>query len=226
MSVMELSESNQDYLKAVFGLGEWSEDPVTTSAVAARVGVRLSTASDAIKKLTDLGLLNHERYGAITLTEEGKQYAIAMVRRHRLIETFLVDVLGYGWDQVHDEAESLEHAASDFMIERLDALLEYPKRDPHGDPIPSADGIIEFPETILLNEVEPGRTVRVERVSDDDPELLQYIFDHGVQCQKTVTVQPSAPYSDTITLIADGHAEPLTLGRAAASFVRVSELNL
>ncbi|MHA2789657.1 metal-dependent transcriptional regulator [Corynebacterium sp. S7] len=225
MSVMELSESNQDYLKAIFSLGEWSDEPVTTSAVAARVGVKLSTASDAIKKLTSQGLLVHERYGAITLTEEGHSYAVAMVRRHRLIETFLVDVLGYGWDQVHDEAESLEHSASDFMIERLDALLNYPKRDPHGDPIPSPDGTIEFPETTLLSEVEPGRKVRVERVSDDDPELLQYVFDHGVRCQKEVTVQPSAPYSDTITLLAEGHDIPLTLGRQAASSVRVSELS-
>lgn len=149
MSVSALSASSQNYLKAVWSLGEWSDEPVTASTLAARVGVKLSTASDAIRKLTDQGLLEHARYGAVTLTPEGRALAVAMVRRHRLIETFLVDVLDYDWDQVHDEAETLEHAVSDFLIERIDEKLGHPDRDPHGDPIPRADGTVQKPHAVL-----------------------------------------------------------------------------
>ena len=172
MSVSELSMSTQNYLKAIWSLGEWSTDPVTTSALAARVGVRLSTVSDALRKLTEQGLLEHTPYGAITLSEQGRTHALAMVRRHRLIETFLVEVLDYSWDQVHDEAEHLEHAVSDFLVERMDQHLGHPSRDPHGDPIPAADGSVERPDAVLLSELPAGSTVRVERISDADPQQI------------------------------------------------------
>lgn len=224
MSLKDLSESTQDYLKAVYRVGEWSDEPVTTTKVAARVGVKLSTASDAIRRLTDQGLLHHERYGAISLTEQGQHYAVAMVRRHRLIETFLVEILGYGWDEVHDEAEMLEHSVSDLMIERLDALLKFPRRDPHGDPIPTPEGGVDFPDAIQLSDARAGQQVRVERVSDDDPELLQHVFEHGLRCGALLDVQSEAPYSDTITLVVEGRAAPFALGRRAAASVWVSEV--
>ena len=137
MSVSDLSTSTQNYLKAVWTLSEWSDQPVTPSLIAERTELKLSSVSDAVRRLTSQGLLTHTPYGAVELTEAGHAYAVAMVRRHRLIETFLVKMLGYGWDQVHDEAEHLEHAVSDFMIERIDELLGRPTRDPHGDPIPA-----------------------------------------------------------------------------------------
>ena len=102
-----------------------------------------------------------------------------MIRRHRLIETFLVETLGYTWDRVHDEAEVLEHAVSDFMIERIDAILNHPTRDPHGDPIPDASGRISFPQTVPLTQCEPGERVVLERITDSDPRLLRYLQDHG-----------------------------------------------
>ena len=132
MSVTSLTASSQTYLKAIWNLQEWSDDPVGTSMLAAKVGVRLSTVSEAVRKLTEQGMLQHTRYGSVALTEEGAQHAVAMVRRHRLIETFLAEILGYRWDQVHEEAEALEHVVSDFMVDRIDELLGYPTKDPHG----------------------------------------------------------------------------------------------
>ena len=146
MSVTSLTASSQTYLKAIWNLQEWSDDPVGTSMLAAKVGVRLSTVSEAVRKLTEQGMLQHTRYGSVALTEEGAQHAVAMVRRHRLIETFLAETLGYRWDQVHEEAEALEHVVSDFMVDRIDELLGYPTKDPHGDPIPSRAGDIEHPD--------------------------------------------------------------------------------
>lgn len=140
----------------MYGLSEWSHASVTASAVAERVGVKFSIASDAVRKQAGQGPLHHEPYGAASLTEQGRGYALEMVRRHRLLETFLVEVLHYRWDQAHEEADSLEHSVSDLMVRPLDELLGFPRRDPHGDPIPGADGRIVLPETKLLAEAAPG----------------------------------------------------------------------
>ncbi|MGO1538632.1 MAG: metal-dependent transcriptional regulator [Leucobacter sp.] len=225
MTVSELSASSQNYLKAVWSLGEWSEEPVTASTVAARTGVKLSTASDAIRKLTVQGLLEHAPYGAVTLTEVGRAHAVAMVRRHRLIETFLVDVLGYRWDQVHDEAETLEHAVSDLMIDRIDEHLGRPDRDPHGDPIPGADGSVSRPDAVLLTGVGSGLRVRVERISDEDSQLLQFFADHGIGYGTVLETRPAAPYSDTIEVVTEEDGAPLPLGRSATDAVWVTPLS-
>ncbi|SEE74875.1 metal-dependent transcriptional regulator [Ruania alba] len=222
MSVSQLSASAQNYLKAIWALQEWSDEPTTPSRIAARAGVKLSTVSDAVRKLTDQGLLEHAPYGAITLTAQGRTHALAMVRRHRLIETFLVQVLGYTWDQVHDEAETLEHAVSDFMVERLDAHLGHPTRDPHGDPIPTADGTIDMPDAVMLSGVEPGAQVQVERISDADPALLQFFAEHEVRVGSVLDVRPGAPYSDSMEVgLPDGEAS-VPLGRSATDAVWVT----
>lgn len=224
MSVSELSTSSQNYLKAIWSLGEWSDDPVTASALAARVGVKLSTVSDAVRKLTSQGLLEHTPYGAVSLSEQGRAHAVAMVRRHRLIETFLVQILGYRWDQVHEEAETLEHAVSDFMVERIDQRLEFPERDPHGDPIPKADGTVSKPEAVLLSELEPGRRGQVERISDADPQLLQFFAEHGLWVGTVFAARAGAPYSGVLEIVVQGRDEPVPLGRAATDAVWVKPL--
>jgi len=221
MSVSALSESNQNYLKAVWSLGEWSNDPITSKHIAEQVGVRISTASDAIKKLASQGLVDHTPYGAVTLTSEGRSHAVQMIRRHRLIESFLVDVLGYRWDQVHDEAEVLEHAVSDFMVDRIDQHLGYPDRDPHGDPIPRADGTIHRPAAVLLGHVGAGENVHVERISDSDPELLQFFAHHGIRFGTELRTLPPAPFSETVHVEVAGGGPVLPLGRAAAEAVWV-----
>ncbi|MBO1900677.1 metal-dependent transcriptional regulator [Leucobacter weissii] len=222
MSVSELSASTQNYLKAVWTLAEWSDAPVTPTLIAERTELRLSSVSDAVRKLTAQGLLEHSPYGAVELTEAGRAYAVAMVRRHRLIESFLVSVLGYSWEQVHDEAEHLEHAVSDFMVDRIDEYLGHPDRDPHGDPIPKADGTVSLPDAIQLSEVPAGSTVLVERIADDDPALLQFFKDRGIAPGSRLAVEDGAPFSDSVNVRTDPAAPEIALGRSATRALYVS----
>ena len=221
VSVSQLSASTQNYLKAIWSLQEWSDDPVTPSALAAKAGVKLSTASDAVRKMAKQGLIEHTPYSPVSLTAEGHAHALQMVRRHRLIETFLVRVLGYRWDQVHDEAEALEHSVSDFLVNRIDEHLDHPDRDPHGDPIPMADGTLHIPDTVVLSSLEPGVEARVERISDDDPELLQFLADQGIGVGTRLSLRAGSPFSGAVGVILEGRDEPLTLGAAATDAVRV-----
>lgn len=208
-------------MKAIWSLGEWSDEPVTASSLATRAGVKLSTASDAIRKLKDQGLVDHAPYGAVYLTDHGRALAVAMVRRHRLIETFLVDILGYAWDEVHAEAEVLEHAVSDIMIERMALRLGNPDRDPHGDPIPAADGTIIRPRAVLLSSIDQGGQFRIERISDDDPQLLRFFDACGIAYGCTLVAQPPAPYSESIEVQVSGHNSVL-LGSGALRAIWVS----
>lgn len=223
MSVGDLSTSTQNYLKGIWALSEWSDTPVTPSSVAKHLGLRKSTVSDGVRKLGEQGLVEHKPYGAVELTDTGRTYAVAMIRRHRLIETFLVEALGYTWDQVHDEAENLEHSVSDFMVDRIDAFLDYPSRDPHGDPIPSASGRVETPAAVPLTGVQPGRTATIERIADDDPKLLKFLDSHGLVVGATLEVGEGAPYSGAVAVRLAGAAEAVPLGEEATDsvFVRV-----
>ncbi len=168
--VDELTAVAQDYLKVIWSALEWGDPPITTKGLAARLGTSQANVSDTVKRLAAQGLVTYESYRPVRLTEQGERLAVAMVRRHRLIEAFLVGVLDYRWDEVHDEAEALEHAASETLIERIDALLGHPVADPHGDPIPAADGTLRRPRAVRLGEVTGRR--RVIRVSDADPGVL------------------------------------------------------
>ena len=163
-----ISSTAEDYLKAIWSALEWGGDPVTITALAARFGTSTASASDTVKRLVGQGLLEHEPYRPIGLTPLGEKHAVAVVRRHRLIETFLVARLEYSWDEVHAEAETLEHAVSDLMIDRMDALLGHPRADPHGDPIPTRAGEVDYPAGALrVRDAEPGH-YRVVRISADD----------------------------------------------------------
>lgn len=223
MSASDLSTRTQQYLKVIWGLQEWSDAPVTTSLLAERIGVRPPTVSDALRKLSEEGLVHHARYGAVALTERGGALALEMVRRHRLIETYLAERLGYDWDQVHAEAETLEHAVSDMFLERIDALLGHPTRDPHGDPIPGPDGSLDVPDVVGLAAVPPGGRVRVEQVSDTDPEMLRWFADRGVVVGAELEVVADEPYSEAVVVRVLG-ASPTTtiLGAVACGSLRVS----
>ncbi|EYT53247.1 transcriptional regulator [Leucobacter sp. UCD-THU] len=222
MSVDDLSPSMQNYLKVIWGLQEWSDAPVSNSAIAEAAGVRLSTVSDALRKLSDQQLIGHVRYGTVTLTELGREHAVSMIRRHRLLETFLVQVLGYEWDEVHEEADRLEHAVSDELIDRVDRVLGYPTRDPHGDPIPSADGLVQRPDAVILSTAPAPCRARVERISDADNEMLQYFASRGLVVDAELEVLPGEPYSETVTVRVGGAEAPVSLGPAAAASMWVS----
>jgi DtxR family Mn-dependent transcriptional regulator len=221
-SVEDLSESTQTYLKAIWGLQEWGDQPATTSRIAERTGLAPSTVSDALRKLAEQGLVEHAPYRSVTLTPTGRTHALAMVRRHRLIETFLSRVLRYSWDEVHAEAEVLEHAVSDLMVERIDAFLGHPDRDPHGDPIPSASGAVPRLSATRLTDLTEAGTVVVERLSDADPQRLQYFEGAGIIVGARLRVQQLAAASDTVQLQLDGRSEPIVLGRGATDAIWVS----
>lgn len=221
MTLAGLSDSTQNYLKAIWVLQEWEPAPVTASALAAKTNLKISTVSGALRKLAEQGLIDHASYGTIMLTAQGREYALAMVRRHRLLETFLVEVLNYRWDQVHDEAEQLEHSASDFMIDQIAARLGHPVRDPHGDPIPSATGEVVRPETVLLSELPAGACGAVARIADGDPAVLQYLTEYGVDLDTVLTRLEPAPFSEAVRVSLPNGAD-LALSPAAASAIRVS----
>lgn len=181
MEIEDLSPSAQDYLKVIWDLQEWDRGPVQSSAVAAKTGMKQSTVSGALSRLVDAGLVVHKSYGKVSLTPAGRKSALTMVRRHRLLETFLVEVLGYDWDQVHEEADALEHAVSDMMVDKIDQYLNHPLHDPHGDAIPTRGGSLpDLPPTQALSQVEEGKIVEVQRVSDEDADMLRYLSDHKI----------------------------------------------
>lgn len=227
MGENELTTVAQDYIKVVWSLQEWSKEPVTTKDLAEKLGVGTSTVSETVRRFAAQGLLEHKRYGAISLTEQGRRAALGMVRRHRLIETFLVEELGYTWDEVHDEAEVLEHAVSDLMIERIDVRLGRPTRDPHGDPIPSKDLVHDRPDASPLANLLQGASGVVSRISDEDPEVLRYFAeqDFGLDCELTITRRNDAigiiDIEWTLPPARESHKVPrsLTLGLLAANAV-------
>jgi DtxR family Mn-dependent transcriptional regulator len=194
------SSSIEDYVKVVYGFTEWQDKPITSSQLAQRLGVANSSVSEMVRKLKDQGLVDHKPYSAITLTPAGIRLALSMVRRHRLIETYLVQELGYSWDEVHDEAELLEHAVSDTFIERMAAKLGDPQRDPHGDPIPTADGAVLMPEAHLLGELDPGHTGRITRISDENPDLLRYLAAENIDLDADVEVMGRKPFGGALVV--------------------------
>ncbi|MFW0118762.1 metal-dependent transcriptional regulator [Rothia sp. CCM 9417] len=228
MSLADLSESTQNYLKIIWSITEHSSEPASTSVIASRAGVRQSSVSDAIKRLRQAGLVQHQPYGAIELTEEGHRYALSMIRRHRLIETFLVETLGYSWDQVHDEAEVLEHAVSDTLIERLDQFLGHPSRDPHGDPIPSASGEMTHPPMAPLSHYAGSQeyrqelplTLKVERVSDANAQTLRACTHQGVIPGTLLTLRETNTGGQLT--VHNGQGLPLRLSPAETEAIFVS----
>ena len=185
------SPAADDYLKTVYAHTEWQDAPITPSVLAAKLGIAPSSVTEMVKKLAAAGLVSHVPYGAVRLTPAGTQRALAMVRRHRLIETWLVQEFDYGWHEVHDEAEVLEHTISDRLLEGIDARLGRPRFDPHGDAIPDAAGVVEREPFVLLADAPTGHTGRVLRVDDRDPELLRALEAAGVVVAASVTITAS-----------------------------------
>lgn len=218
MHVDDLSARTQDYLKALWGWAEHSQEPAPLGEIARRTGQKNSTASEAIKRLAADGLVSHEPYAGVRLTGQGHTLAGQMVRRHRLVETFLVTELDYTWDEVHEEAELLEHAVSDRFIARIDARLGRPARDPHGDPIPRPDGSVEEVSNLALADVSSG-AVTVERVNDDDPELLRYLAERGVGPGTKVSV--TAPAAAGILTVEVG-GDVVALAESCLHDIKVS----
>ena len=190
----------EDYVKVIHSHTEWQPDPITPSVLAARLGLAASSVTEMVKKLAASGLVTHVPYGAVTLTDDGRILALRMLRRHRLIETWLVESFGYGWDEVHDEAEVLEHAVSERFLDVVAAKLGNPLRDPHGDPIPRADGSVVQPDAVLLQDAPDGFSGPVVRISDRDPALLKHLREEGVTLDTVVTVVGRRPFGGSLAV--------------------------
>ena len=189
----------EDYLKAIYEL-ETRQGSAATSEVADALSVAPASVTGMIRRLAAQGYLDHVPYHGVQLTDVGRRAALRTIRRHRILESYLTGILGYPWDRVHDEAERLEHAASDELIERLAAALGHPVVDPHGAPIPTRDGTVEEPRLRTLAELPIGEVARMLLVSDKDPALLRYLADIGLQPGTDVTVLARAPFDGPLTL--------------------------
>ena len=216
----ELTAAVEDYVKAIYTL-EAREDTVSTNALAARLQVQPGSVSAMLRKLAALGLAEHEPYHGVRLTPRGRKVALEVIRHHRLLELYLVENLGMSWDEVHAEAEVLEHVLSDQLEELIAAKLGDPTFDPHGDPIPTRELTVEDKASRGLYALEPGETATFVRVSDSDPEMLRFLGERGIVPGASLEVIDKQPFDGPIYVrFGDGvHVLGATLARA----MRVSD---
>lgn len=209
----------EDYIKAIYRL-EQEGEKVTTSALAGQLQLADASITDMIKKLSDKGLVHYEPYRGVGLTVRGKRTALKIVRRHRLWEMYLVKFLGFSWDQVHDEAERLEHVTSDDLEQRLDTALGFPTTDPHGDPIPGAEGELAPPDYTSLTEYGVGDIVKVLRVSDDDSQMLQHATKLGLKLNKKLIVKEKRVFDGSMVVKVGTKEQFISQQMAQAIFVQ------
>jgi DtxR family Mn-dependent transcriptional regulator len=224
-AVQPLTAPVEDYLKAIYDI-ELEGGAAATNDIAERLGIAPASVSGMVRRLSEQGLLDHERYRGVRLTEAGRLAALRTIRRHRVIESYLVLALGYPWDRVHEEAERLEHSASDELIDRMATAVGEPVTDPHGAPIPTRDGVVDERPHRRLSDVAPGQRARVVRVGDEDAGLLRYLASLGLRPGELVTVASRAPYDGPISLEvrgSSGRAE-CQVGSSLASRVMVEVL--
>jgi len=208
----------QDYLKAIYQLGGTSA-PVPTNDLATRLGVRPASASGMLRRLDELGLATYAKYKGTRLTRRGAKAAVEMIRHHRLLELYLARIVGMPWDKVHAEADALEHHISEELESRLDELLGHPTTDPHGDPIPSPDLVLEETDYITLSSVDPGARCVVRRVSDRSPELLRHLDELGLRPGAKVRVLEAVPFGGGVRVRVRGADASLGAEGADAIFV-------
>ncbi len=215
-----LSQAVEDYLKIIYKLQ--GDGVASTSEIARALDVSPASVTNMTKRLSELGLAKYESYRGVTLTESGTKIALEIIRHHRLLETYLKEVLGYPWDKMHEEAEHLEHHISEAFEEKIEELLGYPTHDPHGDPIPTRDGQIADPALDRLSDSPAGAEVRVQRVSDKDPDVLRYLEELGLLPGAVVRIVAKEPFEGPLALQIDG--DDRIVGRAVAGQVFVAGL--
>lgn len=194
-----LTRSVEDYLKTIYEL-EHEGTSAQTSAIAGALDVAPPSVSGMVKRLSEMDLVEHVPYKGVQLTEEGRNAALALIRRHRIVEAYLTSKLGYDWDSVHAEAERLEHAVSDELIERMAMALGNPRYDPHGAPIPTKDGLVEVTEHVPLTDVPVGEVAELRMVSDKDPERLRFVASLGLKPGVSFEIAARQPFRGPTTI--------------------------
>jgi DtxR family Mn-dependent transcriptional regulator len=216
------SEAVQDYLKQIYLLQRRGDGRATTSALAEAIGVSAASATAMAKKLAGMGFVEHQPYHGVQLTTAGERVALEMLRHHRLLELYLTRELGLTWDQVHREAERLEHVLSDELEESIDRALGYPETDPHGDPIPTRNLEIAPDAALELGALEPGQAAVVRQVPDGDPLLLRYLGQLGLVPDARVELVDKAPFGGPVTVSVEGARQALGVDLAARIRVEVA----
>ena len=214
-----LGEAVENYAKAIYALQRRESAPVTTNALAERLGVTPASASGMVKKLDSLGLVRHEPYRGVELTGDGERVALEVLRHHRLLELYLAERLDMPWDRVHDEAEVLEHVISEELEQLIAAKLGNPTHDPHGDPIPTPELTIDEGATVTMQTLDAGDTGVFVRISDSDPEMLRYLGERGIALGDHFEVVDKQPFAGPV--FARFGSETHVLGGALAQAMRV-----
>jgi DtxR family Mn-dependent transcriptional regulator len=212
------SQSVEDYVKAIFKLQQ-EENVVSTTGLARKMGMSPAAATKMIKHLAENHLIDYTPYYGVRLTPAGEKIALEIIRHHRLLELYLHQALGYSWDEVDAEAEKLEHHISEEFEERIDRMLDYPSMDPHGDPIPTRDGVMPPHRGTSLADSEPGETLIVLRVKDSNPEVLRYLSRIGMKLESVIEVTEKQPFNGPLTLKVGGATH--SVGRELAGHVFV-----
>ena len=196
------SQTEENYLKAIYKLAEAEPGTpgVSTNRIAAALATRAASVTDMLRRLADKGLLDYEKYRGVQLTAEGRRLALLTVRKHRLWEVFLVQQLGFSWDEVHEVAEELEHVQSPLLMRRLDAFLGHPALDPHGDPIPAEDGAMRRPATRLLADLSAGEQGTLAAVKNTTAPFLQYLDKVGLQLGALVEVLDKVTFDNSLEM--------------------------
>ncbi|HEX6488126.1 MAG TPA: metal-dependent transcriptional regulator [Candidatus Dormibacteraeota bacterium] len=222
MGQQPLTRSQQDYLKALYHL-QGEGKPVPTGELAQRLGISAPSVSEMVSRLADEGLVRHDRYRGQQLTPEGRRVALELVRHHRLLEMFLVQVLGYGWDEVHDEAERLEHVISERMEDRIYEVLGRPEFDPHGHAIPTREGVVARRAGHPLDRFEVGEKLLVITVADDDPARLRELERRGLRPGALLEVLQTSEFESPIEVRLEGRRLSVPLGLARGVFVEPAD---
>lgn len=224
------TEAVEDFLKTVYQLQQ-QIDPVPTTLIASALNIQAPSVTEMIKRLskirtksgTEVSLLDYMPYRGVRLSADGEKIALEVVRHHRLIELYLSEALGYSWDEVHDEAERLEHVISEQFESRIAAALGHPNTDPHGDPIPALDGTIPDLRVRLLSELNADDTVQISRIADQSPEVLRYLSELGLTPGTRIMVVARSPLNDTITFrSSEADTDPRTISMQVARQVLVT----
>jgi len=210
----------ENYVKAIYQLAEPADAAVATGQISAALGVLPGTVTSMLKTLDESNLATYTPYEGVRLTPAGRALALRVVRRHRLIERFLVETLQLSWDEVHDEAENMEHAVSDWLVDRIDAVLGYPQTDPHGEPIPKADGTMVATPDRPLTACRAGERFLVARVADQAPEFLRYLSQEGLEIGTSGSLVTNEPAADKVTISVDGANRTLSRDMAGKLMVR------
>lgn len=213
------SLSEENYLKAIFHLQKQPNQGVSTNALAEQMETKASSVTDMIKRLSEKDLVSYKKYKGVKLSSKGRNAAVQIIRKHRLWEVFLVDQLNFSWDEVHEVAEQLEHIKSKKLIRELDKFLDYPKMDPHGDPIPDEDGNIAIAEKLLLNEINPGKTTVCVGVKDTSTHFLKYLDKNNIALGKTIHIKEKEAFDESM-LISIDHKE-LRISKMVSSNIYV-----